>query len=119
MTFIYSWWPHIIASIGAIITFLFKDKVLDIIKWFLERIQPDRIKALDAHEAKDDERFDGMKDQIKDVKAYIGDVKAEVIQAMSQNIGYIREDMKEDRDASEKRVQFLEKVFLDSRLDKN
>lgn len=118
MSFIHQWWPHIVSAFGFILTFLFREKVLDFIKWFFDRIQPDRIKALDAHAQQDEDRFNGMSEDIKDLKSYIGDVKADVIQTIAQNIGYIREDMKTDRIASEKRAQFLEKVFLDSRLDK-
>ena len=111
MGLLHVWWPHITAGITALVGFLFRDKVLDMIKWLVERIMPDHINALEKHEKHDDERF-------TDVKAYIGDVKAEVIQALGQNIGYLRHDLKTERASSEKRFEFLEKVYLDSRLDK-
>lgn len=109
MLILHDWWPHITAGLTAVIGFLFKDKVLDMIKWVVERVQPEKIKALEIHEKHDDQRF-------SDIKSYIGDVKADIVQALSQNIGYIREDIKTERQSTEKRVEFLEKVFLDSRL---
>ena len=109
MDFLHHWWMHITGGIGVAITFLLKDKVIDMIKWFVERILPDKINALEIHEKHDDERF-------ADIKGYIGDVKAEVIQALGQNIGYLRDDLKTERTSSEKRFEFLEKVYLDSRL---
>lgn len=88
-----------------------RDKVMDVVKVFVERVIPNHAQALEVHEKHDDERF-------QDVKAYIGDVKSEVIQAISREVGYLREDTKSERVSTERRFEFLEKVYLDSRLDK-
>ena len=118
MGIIHDWWPHITAFISVAATWLMREKVFTALKWLITRIMPDHINALDVHAKEDKVQFENIGREVKDVKAYIADVKADVIQALGQNIGYLRDDLKTERASSEKRFEFLEKVYLDSRLDK-
>jgi UDP-N-acetylglucosamine transferase subunit ALG13 len=88
-----------------------------IITWWLTKkkrpiVQPHEIKKeLDDHKADDDKKFVEMKRMTQESESRI-------IDALKENIGYIREDMKTERESTEKKIAFLEKVFLDSRLSK-
>lgn len=58
-------------------------------------------------------RIAGITKDLKDQVAYS---ENRILDALKDNIGNIRQDAKTEREFTEKRLQFLEKVFLDSRL---
>lgn len=58
-----------------------------------------------------------MKTLHDDMKGRVSDSENRILDALKENVGYLREDIKTERESTEKRVQFLEKVFLDSRLN--
>lgn len=113
-----NWWHMLWASPSVFFFVLFKQ----VREFFIEKIWKrvfggkaealathPFVSALRNHEDDDNRRFN-------DIKGYIGDVKADIVQSLAQNIGYLREDIKVERQSTEKRMEFLEKVFLDSRL---
>ncbi len=88
-----------------------------IIGWWLYNREKKRIpvhahevkKELEEHKKDDDGRFDT-------VKGLISDSENRVVDALRENVRYIREDIKVYQASTDKRFEFLEKVFLDERL---
>lgn len=57
-----------------------------------------------------------IKNITDDLKDRVSETEDRILSAFKENIGNLREDAKAETSRTDKRLEFLEKVFLDSRL---
>ena len=89
-----------------------REKVFNAIKVLVSRLIPDKINALEAHEKHDDERFDGMKSDLKELKADVKDSEVRVIDAVKENVGFIMQNISDYKHSTDNRIVMLEKRML-------
>jgi len=106
--FFEKFWAHILTALTGL-GIIFRQKILDGLKALITMILKDHTAELARHEERDVERF-------SEVKETILGVRADLLDALRDNYKNIREDRIESDKRVDKRLEFLEKVFLDERL---
>ena len=104
MNILHDWWPHITLALSGIYAWIQKEKVFNTLKWLLGRVMPDHINALDAHAKEDKFQFDAIRGEVKDSEVRI-------VEAMKENIGYLREDFRDYRASTDKRFDNQDQKF--------
>jgi len=82
---VHDWWIQFTVLIGVIWGVVSKEKVLNLIKSFIQKIIPDHFKALELHETKDDERFKSLNEKL-DFTSKINDSRHDELIARMEKI---------------------------------
>lgn len=107
--FHWQWWHIALGFLGLTPGMAFKKVREFLFGWLKRKVEEEDCMP----RAEFEDRIKGITD---DLKGRVTESEGRILEALKDNVSIIREDQKTEREFTEKRLQFLEKVFLDSRL---